>query len=81
VIDQKVLTYDQIPCLMQVVEYVSKNGQFDSFFAEILNDFKKKPSLKMQKMWEEQLDVWVTMAYEESSSRKQDINKFFNDLS
>mmetsp|Transcript_48325 Transcript_48325/g.35514 ORF Transcript_48325/g.35514 Transcript_48325/m.35514 type:complete len:95 (+) Transcript_48325:473-757(+) len=35
----------------------------------------------MQKVWQEQLDTWVSMAYDESNSRQQDINKFFNELS
>ena len=45
VIEQKVLKYEQLTQLMQVIEDVSENAHIGSFFVEILKDYRSKPNL------------------------------------
>jgi len=55
---------------MQVVESVSLNPQIGAFFMPVLQDYKKKPSLQMQNMYEEKFDEWLKITHGESRSQK-----------
>ena len=81
----KVLTYNQVPHLIQAIEMVSKNPNVGKFFQSVIEHLKKKqPPLGGVNTatdvtpLKEYFTEWVIMSYGESSPTK---NKILTDIS
>ena len=69
------LTFGQVPHLIQAIEMVSKNPTVGKYFEHVIDHIKKKQPLK------DYFTEWVEMSYGESSpNQEQDINRYFSNL-
>ena len=69
--EQKVLTFEQLPHLMHVMEVVSQDPHIGNFFVPLLDDFRKSSNVNQQSMLKARFVEWVQMtqmSFEESNS-------------